>query len=140
MVSSVSNSNASQAVMPPPSSPDRGHAAAPVQSQIPDAAAHTVAIKQAAQNLFSTKNEVSSDMQRIDNSIEESINKLSQMLKDSGRSLNIGVDKALGVGSAVITVRSAESGEVIRVIPNEVVVKLAHSIEAFKGWLKDVRV
>jgi flagellar protein FlaG len=79
-------------------------------------------------------------MQRIDNSIEESINKLSQMLKDSGRSLNIGVDKALGVGSAVITVRSAESGEVIRVIPNEVVVKLAHSIEAFKGWLKDVRV
>jgi flagellar protein FlaG len=139
MVSSVTNSNASQPVMPQPS-PARVQAQAPVQSQIPDAAAHTVAIKQAAQNLFSTKNEVSSDMQRIDNSIEESINKLSQMLKDSGRSLNIGVDKALGVGSAVITVRSADSGEVIRVIPNEVVVKLAHSIEAFKGWLKDVRV
>jgi len=139
MVSSVSNSNASQPVMPQPS-PARAQAQAPVQSQLPDASAHTVAIKQAAQNLFSTKNEVSSDMQRIDNSIEESINKLSQMLKDSGRSLNIGVDKALGVGSAVITVRSAESGEVIRVIPNEVVVKLAHSIEAFKGWLKDVRV
>jgi flagellar protein FlaG len=139
MVSSVTNSNASQPVMPQPS-PARAQVQAPVQSQIPDAAAHTVAIKQAAQNLFSTKNEVSSDMQRIDNSIEESINKLSQMLKDSGRSLNIGVDKALGVGSAVITVRSAESGEVIRVIPNEVVVKLAHSIEAFKGWLKDVRV
>jgi flagellar protein FlaG len=139
MVSSVTNSNASQPVMPQPS-PARAQAQAPVQSQIPDAAAHTVAIKQAAQNLFSTKNEVSSDMQRIDNSIEESINKLSQMLKDSGRSLNIGVDKALGVGSAVITVRSADSGEVIRVIPNEVVVKIAHSIEAFKGWLKDVRV
>ena len=139
MVSSVTNSNTSQPVMPQPSLA-RAQAQAPVQSQIPDAAAHTVAIKQAAQNLFSTKNEVSSDMQRIDNSIEESINKLSQMLKDSGRNLNIGVDKALGVGSAVITVRSADSGEVIRVIPNEVVVKLAHSIEAFKGWLKDVRV
>jgi flagellar protein FlaG len=139
MVSSVTNSSASQPVIPQPS-PARAQAQTPVQSQIPDAAAHAVAIKQAAQNLFSTKNEVSSDMQRIDNSIEESINKLSQMLKDSGRSLNIGVDKALGVGSAVITVRSADSGEVIRVIPNEVVVKLAHSIEAFKGWLKDVRV
>ena len=139
MVSSVTNSSASQPVMPQPS-PAREQVHSPVQSQIPDAAAHAVAIKQAAQNLFSTKNEVSSDMQRIDNSIEESINKLSQMLKDSGRSLNIGVDKALGVGSAVITVRSADSGEVIRVIPNEVVVKLAHSIEAFKGWLKDVRV
>jgi flagellar protein FlaG len=139
MVSSVTNSSASQPVMPQPS-PARAQVQSPVQSQIPDAAAHAVAIKQAAQNLFLTKNEVSSDMQRIDNSIEESINKLSQMLKDSGRSLNIGVDKALGVGSAVITVRSADSGEVIRVIPNEVVVKLAHSIEAFKGWLKDVRV
>jgi len=139
MVSSVTNSSASQPVMPQPS-PARAQVQTPVQSQIPDAAAHAVAIKQAAQNLFSTKNEVSSDMQHINNSIEESINKLSQMLKDSGRSLNIGVDKALGVGSAVITVRSADSGEVIRVIPNEVVVKLAHSIEAFKGWLKDVRV
>jgi len=139
MVSSVTNSNTSQPVMPQPA-PVRAQTAAPAQSQIPDAAAHAVTIKQAAQNLFSTKNEVSSDMQRIDSSIEESINKLSQMLKDSGRNLNIGVDKALGVGSAVITVRSAESGEVIRVIPNEVVVKLAHSIEAFKGWLKDVRV
>ena len=139
MVSSVTNSNTSQPVMPQPV-PVRAQTTAPAQSQIPDAAAHAVTIKQAAQNLFSTKNEVSSDMQKIDSSIEESINKLSQMLKDSGRNLNIGVDKALGVGSAVITVRSAESGEVIRVIPNEVVVKLAHSIEAFKGWLKDVRV
>jgi len=139
MVSSVTNSNTSQPVMPQPVSV-RAQTTAPAQSQIPDAAAHAVTIKQAAQNLFSTKNEVSSDMQKIDSSIEESINKLSQMLKDSGRNLNIGVDKALGVGSAVITVRSAESGEVIRVIPNEVVVKLAHSIEAFKGWLKDVRV
>ena len=139
MVSSVTNSNASQTVMPQ-SSPVRTQVQAPAQSQIPDAAAHAVTIKQAAQNLFSTKNEVSSDMQRIDSSIEESINKLSQMLKDSGRNLNIGLDKALGVGSAVITVRSADSGEVIRVIPNEVVVKLAHSIEAFKGWLKDVHV
>ena len=139
MVSSVTNSNTSQPVMPQPV-PVRAQTTATAPSQIPDAAAHAVTIKQAAQNLFSTKNEVSSDMQRIDCSIEESINKLSQMLKDSGRNLNIGVDKALGVGSAVITVRSAESGEVIRVIPNEVVVKLAHSIEAFKGWLKDVRV
>jgi len=137
MVSSVTNSNASPPVMTQ-SSPAKVQT--PAQSQIPDAAAHAVAIKQAAQNLFSTKNEVSSDMQRIDSSIEESINRLSQMLKDSGRNLNIGVDKALGVGSAVITVRSADSGEVIRVIPNEVVVKLAHSIEAFKGWLKDVHV
>jgi uncharacterized FlaG/YvyC family protein len=57
------------------------------------------------------------------------------MMKDSGRNLNIGVDKALG--GPVVTVRNSESGEVVRQIPNEVVVQMAHSIEAFKGWLHD---
>jgi len=60
------------------------------------------------------------------------------MLKDSGRNLNIGIDKALG--GPVITVRNATSGEVVRQIPNEVVVQMAHSIEAFKGWLHDGKV
>ena len=58
-----------------------------------------------------------------------------ERMRDSGRNLNIGIDKALG--GPVVTVRNAESGEVVRVIPNEVVIKMAHSIEAFKGWLHD---
>ena len=139
MVSPVTNSITQQPVMPQPSTV-KAQMQAPAQSQMPDPSAHAVTIKQAAQNLFSTKSQVSSDMEKIDNSIEDSIAKLNQMLKDTGRNLSIGVDSALGVGSSVITVKSAESGEVVRVIPNEVVVKLAHSIEAFKGWLKDVHV
>jgi flagellar protein FlaG len=43
------------------------------------------------------------------------------------------MDEALG--RPVVTVRNTESGEVVRQIPNEVVVKVAHNIEAFKGLL-----
>jgi flagellar protein FlaG len=43
------------------------------------------------------------------------------------------MDEALG--RPVVTVKNTQSGEVIRQIPNEVVVKIAHNIEAFKGLL-----
>ena len=56
----------------------------------------------------------------------------------SGRNPSIDVDHALN--APVVTVRNSESGEVIRQIPNETVVQIAHSIEAFKGWLHDVKV
>lgn len=84
---------------------------------------------------FAKKAEVSADLQSLQKSIEASVDRLNAMMKDSGRNLNIGIDKALG--GPVVTVRNAESGEVVRQIPNEVVVKMAHSIEAFKGWLHD---
>jgi flagellar protein FlaG len=39
----------------------------------------------------------------------------------------------------VVTVRSAETGEVIRQIPNEVVVRVAHNIERVKGLLLNAK-
>jgi flagellar protein FlaG len=92
-------------------------------------------IGQVAKQNFAVKAEVGADLQNLNQSIEASVERLKSMMKDSGRNLNIGIDKALG--GPVVTVRNAESGEVVRQIPNEVVVKMAHSIEAFKGWLHD---
>lgn len=92
-------------------------------------------IGQVAKQNFAVKAEVGADLQNLHKSIEASVERLNAMMKDSGRNLNIGIDKALG--GPVVTVRNAESGEVVRQIPNEVVVKMAHSIEAFKGWLHD---
>ncbi len=94
-------------------------------------------IGQVAKQNFAVKAEVGADLQNLHKSIEASVERLNAMMKDSGRNLNIGIDKALG--GPVVTVRNAESGEVVRQIPNEVVVKMAHSIEAFKGWLHDDR-
>ena len=95
----------------------------------------TTQISDVAKEGFAKKAEVGSDLQTLQKSIEASVDRLNNMMRDSGRNLNIGIDTALG--GPVVTVRNAESGEVVRQIPNEVVVKMAHSIEAFKGWLHD---
>jgi flagellar protein FlaG len=110
---------------------------AAVQSSAKGAAPVSAAaeIGQVAKQNFAVKAEVGADLQNLHKSIEASVERLNAMMKDSGRNLNIGIDKALG--GPVVTVRNIESGEVIRQIPNEVVVKMAHSIEAFKGWLHD---
>ncbi|MEN9669937.1 MAG: hypothetical protein RL018_214 [Pseudomonadota bacterium] len=98
-------------------------------------AAPVTQISETAKESFAKSAQVGADLQSLQKSIEASVERLNAMMRDSGRDLNIGIDKALG--GPVVTVRNAESGEVVRQIPNEVVVKMAHSIEAFKGWLHD---
>jgi len=39
------------------------------------------------------------------------------------------------LGLPIVVVKNSQTGEVVRQIPNEVVVQVAHSIEAFKGML-----
>ena len=39
------------------------------------------------------------------------------------------------LGMPVVVVTNSQTGEVVRQIPNEVVVRVAHNLEAFKGML-----
>jgi uncharacterized FlaG/YvyC family protein len=48
------------------------------------------------------------------------------------------VDKSLN--TPVVTVRNTHTGEVVRQIPTEVVVQLAHSIDDMKGLLLNATV
>lgn len=73
------------------------------------------------------------DTQALKEKLMESIQQLNQTLRDGGRNLNFHVDEA--VGGPVVTVKNAETGEVVRQLPNEVVVRIAHNIEEFKGLL-----
>mgnify|MGYP000668012873 CR=1 FL=1 len=73
------------------------------------------------------------DPQALKEKLMESIQKLNQTMRDGGRNLNFHVDEA--VGGPVVTVKNAETGEVVRQLPNEVVVRIAHNIEEFKGLL-----
>jgi flagellar protein FlaG len=114
--------------------PDASVATQPA-ARVAAPAAPVTQISEVAKEGFAKKAEVGADLQSLQKSIEASVDRLNAMMKDSGRDLNIGIDKALG--GPVVTVRNAESGEVVRQIPNEVVVQMAHSIEAFKGWLHD---
>jgi flagellar protein FlaG len=73
------------------------------------------------------------DPQALKEKLMESIQKLNQTMRDGGRNLNFHVDEA--VGGPVVTVKNADTGEVVRQLPNEVVVRIAHNIEEFKGLL-----
>lgn len=67
--------------------------------------------------------------------IEQALAELKRLADNSGRSLGFSHDKA--VSGPVITVTDKDSGKVIRQIPAEVVVRVAHSIEQMKGLLFD---
>jgi flagellar protein FlaG len=65
--------------------------------------------------------------------IQQAIENLNQQLKDNGRGLSFQMDEK--INRPIITVRNIHTGEVVRQIPNEEVVRMAHSIEEGKGLL-----
>jgi flagellar protein FlaG len=67
--------------------------------------------------------------------IEQALAELKRLADNSGRSLGFSKDQA--VSGPVITVTDKETGKVVRQIPNEVVVHVAHNIEKMKGLLFD---
>jgi flagellar protein FlaG len=75
------------------------------------------------------------DPSEIRANLEAAIEKLNQQVERNGRGLNFAIDEKLN--RPVITVRSTATGEIVRTIPNEVVIKVAHNIEDIKGLLMD---
>ena len=73
------------------------------------------------------------DPSEIRQNLQEAVSMLNQQMASTNRGLGFRVDEA--VSGPVVTVRNAESGEVVRQIPNEVVVRIAHNIEKVKGLL-----
>lgn len=67
--------------------------------------------------------------------LEAAIEKLNEQVERNGRGLNFAIDEKLN--RPIITVRNTATGEVVRTIPNEVFIKVAHNIEDIKGLLMD---
>jgi flagellar protein FlaG len=65
--------------------------------------------------------------------LSAAIDNLNRMMKESSRNLSFAMDEV--VGGPVVVVKDASSGEVIRQLPNEVVVRMAHHLADFKGKL-----
>jgi len=65
--------------------------------------------------------------------LSAAIENLNRMMKESSRNLSFAMDEV--VGGPVVVVKDASSGEVIRQLPNEVVVRMAHHLADFKGKL-----
>jgi flagellar protein FlaG len=75
------------------------------------------------------------DPKTIEKNLKEAINLLNEQMKAKGRNLNFSMDQELN--RTVITVKNTTSGEVVRQIPDETVLRVAHSIEKVKGLLMD---
>ncbi len=82
------------------------------------------------------KSEIQFDSEAVRKNLQEAIQKLNDMLDKSGRAVSFSMDVKLG--QPIIFVTNLSTGEVIRQIPNEVVVRVAHGIEDFKGMLHNV--
>jgi flagellar protein FlaG len=127
MVSEISNmarGGAGVAVM-------RANAPAPASSQAPGSSA--IQIPDTPKVQAPKPVAIKFDASEVRQNLQEAVSMLNQQMSSTKRGLGFQVDEA--IGGPVVTVRSAESGEVVRQIPNEVVVRIAHNIEKYKGLL-----
>ena len=65
--------------------------------------------------------------------LQKAIDQLNNQMKDKNRDLSFSLDDR--INRTIITVKKLETGEVVRQIPSEDFVKLAHSLEDMKGLL-----
>jgi flagellar protein FlaG len=67
--------------------------------------------------------------------LQEAVDRLNEQMKSTGRDLAFGIDEQ--IDRSVITVKSSTSGELVRQIPGDDVLRVARSIEELKGVLYD---
>lgn len=112
------------AARPPTSTP----AEVPVSGKTPSAEASRAVTLRPPERV-----DVGYDARELRRQLEEAIEQLNEQARRNGRDLNFRVDDV--VDRTVITVRSKQTGEVVRQIPSETVLRVAHSIEDMKGLL-----
>ena len=76
---------------------------------------------------------VNADPQELAANLQKVVEQMTELMKDGGRGVEFRVDSALG--RPVLVVTNQETGELIRQLPGEDVVRIAHSIEKLKGLL-----
>ena len=75
------------------------------------------------------------DAAEMQKKVEEAVARLNEQMEANGRKLGFSVDDRLN--KQIVRVMNKETGEVVRQIPNEVVIRVANSIEDLKGVLFD---
>lgn len=84
------------------------------------------------------KAEIKVDPIEMQKSLSQSIERLNQMMLQNGRNLSFSIDPSLEI--PIITVKNEETGEVIRQIPTQAVVQVAHNFDALKGVLLNAKI
>jgi len=113
----------------------RPSAPTPASSQAPGSSA--IQIPETPKVLAPKQVAIKFDASEVRRNLQEAVGMLNQQMASTKRGLGFQIDEA--VGGPVVTVRSADTGEVVRQIPNEVVVRVAHNIEKMKGLLLNAK-
>lgn len=71
--------------------------------------------------------------EQLKQNLDVAITRLNEQMRDGGRNVRFSVDKQLG--RFIVQVTKEDTGEVIRQIPNEAVLKAGHTVEALRGML-----
>lgn len=78
--------------------------------------------------------EAKPDPQEVRRTLEEATEHLNQQMRRNSRDLSFSVDDV--ANKVVVTVKNRE-GEVVRQIPNEAALRVAHNLDNMKGLLQD---
>ncbi len=73
------------------------------------------------------------DPEEMQRRLQEAVRELNRSMDNASRSLAFSVDQSVGV--SIVTVTNKDTGEVVRQIPGEAMLNIAHSIESLKGIL-----
>ena len=77
------------------------------------------------------KAEITIDVRQQEKQVKEAISKLNEMAKASNQRLGFSMDPH--INGPVITVHNTQTGELVRTIPSEEVLRVAKSIDSLKG-------
>jgi flagellar protein FlaG len=80
-----------------------------------------------------SKTESDFEAERMKKNIHDTVAQLNNMMMTGGRSLRFVMDEQLG--RPIIYVENTVTGEIIRQIPDETVLRVAHGLDSFKGLL-----
>jgi len=83
------------------------------------------------------KADIAYDPAEMRRNLEEAIKRLNDQLQQNGRHLNFSMDQA--TKSLVIVVKNSQTGEVVRQIPEESVLRVAHNLESLKGLMLNTK-
>ena len=67
--------------------------------------------------------------------VKAAIELINKKMQTTGQALNFVYDDV--ADHTIITVKNSHTGEVVRQLPSEVAIRIAHNIESFKGFLLD---
>ena len=84
------------------------------------------------------KPEKTPDPRELRRQLQEATEQLNHEMKRNQRDLSFSVDDA--ADKIVVTVKNTESGEVVRQIPSEAALKVAHNLANVKGLLEDKKI